>query len=121
MHPHREVGPGVLEQVRVRNPAQHAWDKETSLSQPSLQGIGSSLLSVDEGRQVDEHGDILTRARRAYAAQDWRSAAARFDAVPPERLTADDHGNLFGKSREIHRSLSRRIAGANNVSILVRA
>jgi len=90
MHPHREVGPGVLEQVRVRNPAQHAWDKETSLSQPSPQGIGSSLLSVDEGRQVDEHGDILTRARRAYAAQDWRSAAARFDAVPPERLTADD-------------------------------
>jgi hypothetical protein len=47
-------------------------------------------LSVDEGRQVDEHGDILTRAQRAYAAQDWRSAAARFDAVPPERLTADD-------------------------------
>ena len=39
---------------------------------------------------MDEHGDILTRARRAYAAQDWRSAAARFDAVPPERLTADD-------------------------------
>jgi hypothetical protein len=39
---------------------------------------------------VDEHGDILTRARRAYAAQDWRSAAARFDAVPPQRLTADD-------------------------------
>jgi DNA-binding NarL/FixJ family response regulator len=39
---------------------------------------------------VDEHGDNLTRARRAYAAQDWRSAAAHFDAVPPERLTADD-------------------------------
>ena len=39
---------------------------------------------------MDEHGDSLTRARRAYAAQDWRSAAARFDAVPPERLTADD-------------------------------
>ena len=39
---------------------------------------------------MDEHGDILTRARLAYAAQDWRSAAARFDAVPPERLTADD-------------------------------
>src|SRR4030095_4324636 len=53
-------------------------------------GVGSSLLSVDEGQQVDEHGDTLTRARRAYAAQDWRSAAARFDAAPPERLTADD-------------------------------
>ena len=39
---------------------------------------------------MDEHGDSLTRARRAYAAQDWRSAAAHFDAVPPERLTADD-------------------------------
>jgi DNA-binding NarL/FixJ family response regulator len=39
---------------------------------------------------VDEHGDSLTRARRAYVTQDWRSAAAHFDAVPPERLTADD-------------------------------
>ena len=39
---------------------------------------------------MDEHRDSLTRARRAYAAQDWRSAAAHFDAVPPERLTADD-------------------------------
>jgi len=39
---------------------------------------------------VDEHRDSLTRARRAYAAQDWRSAAAHFDAVPPEPLTADD-------------------------------
>jgi DNA-binding NarL/FixJ family response regulator len=47
-------------------------------------------LSVNEGRQVDEHRDSLTRARRAYAAQDWRSAAAHFDAVPLERLTADD-------------------------------
>jgi DNA-binding NarL/FixJ family response regulator len=47
-------------------------------------------LSVNEGRQVDEHRDNLTRARRAYAAQDWRSAAAHFDAVPLERLTADD-------------------------------
>src|SRR6266508_258171 len=82
---HRQVAsPPLLD------PAQHAWDKETSLSQPNLQGSGSSLVSVDEGRQVDEYGDILTRARRAYAAQDWRSAAARFDAVPPERLTADD-------------------------------
>jgi hypothetical protein len=39
---------------------------------------------------LDEHGDSLTRARRAYAAQDWRSAAAHFDAVPPEPLAADD-------------------------------
>ncbi|HMG32189.1 MAG TPA: LuxR C-terminal-related transcriptional regulator [Jiangellaceae bacterium] len=39
---------------------------------------------------MDEHRDNLTRARRAYAAQDWRSAAAHFDAVPPEPLTADD-------------------------------
>ena len=39
---------------------------------------------------MDEHGNSLTRARRAYAAQDWHSAAAHFDAVPPERLTADD-------------------------------
>jgi hypothetical protein len=27
-------------EVRVRNPAQHAWDQETSLSQPSLRGSG---------------------------------------------------------------------------------
>ncbi len=60
------------------------------MSQPRLQGVGSSLLSVDEGRQVDQHADSLTRARRAYAAQDWRSAAAHFDPVPRERLTADD-------------------------------
>src|SRR5918993_4521882 len=43
------------------------------LSQPSPQGIGSSLLSVDEGRQVDDHGEILTRARRAPAAPDSRA------------------------------------------------
>ena len=39
---------------------------------------------------MDEHRANLTQARRAYAAQDWRTAAAHFDAVPPERLTADD-------------------------------
>ena len=39
---------------------------------------------------MDEHGDNLTQARRAYAAQDWRAAAAHFDAIPTERLTADD-------------------------------
>jgi DNA-binding NarL/FixJ family response regulator len=39
---------------------------------------------------VDEHWDNLTQARRAYAAQDWRTATAHFDAVPTERLTADD-------------------------------
>ena len=38
---------------------------------------------------MDEHGDSLTRARRAYAGHDWRSAAAHFDAVPG-RLPADD-------------------------------
>jgi hypothetical protein len=39
---------------------------------------------------VDEHGDNLTQARRAYAAQDWHAAAGHFDAVATERLTADD-------------------------------
>lgn len=39
---------------------------------------------------MDQYGHSLARARRAYAAQDWRSAAAHFDAVPSERLTADD-------------------------------
>jgi DNA-binding NarL/FixJ family response regulator len=39
---------------------------------------------------VDERVDSLTQARQAYAAQDWRTAAAFFDAVATERLTADD-------------------------------
>jgi DNA-binding NarL/FixJ family response regulator len=49
-----------------------------------------SLLATDRGERVDEHGDNLIEARRAYAAQDWRTAAAHFDAVATERLTADD-------------------------------
>ena len=39
---------------------------------------------------MDERVDSLTQARQAYAAQDWRTAAAFFDAVATERLTADD-------------------------------
>jgi DNA-binding NarL/FixJ family response regulator len=39
---------------------------------------------------VDEYWDILDQARRAHGAHDWRTAAARFDAVATERLTADD-------------------------------
>ena len=39
---------------------------------------------------MDENTDNLTRARQAYAAQDWAIAAAQFDAVAAERLTADD-------------------------------
>jgi len=39
---------------------------------------------------VDDNTDDLTRARQAYAAQDWAVAAARFDGVAAERLTADD-------------------------------
>jgi DNA-binding CsgD family transcriptional regulator len=44
---------------------------------------------------VDEHTDNLTQGnltqgRQAYAAHDWASAAAHFDAVATERLTADD-------------------------------
>src|SRR4029450_8227241 len=54
-----------------------------------LYGVGS-LLYVDGGRRVDEHEDSLTRARQAHAARDWRTAAACFAAVPPDRLTADD-------------------------------
>ena len=51
-------------------------------------GAGS-LLSVD-GARVDEHEDSLALARLAYAAQEWANAVAHFDAVAPERLTADD-------------------------------
>ena len=54
-----------------------------------LRGVGS-LLSTDGGQRMHEHGDNLTQARRAYAAQDWRTAAAQFDAVATERLTAND-------------------------------
>jgi hypothetical protein len=39
---------------------------------------------------VDDHEDSLHRARQAYAAQGWRGAADSFDAVAPQRLTADD-------------------------------
>ena len=39
---------------------------------------------------MDDHEDSLRRARQAYAAQDWRSAADSYDVVAPHRLTADD-------------------------------
>jgi hypothetical protein len=46
-------------------------------------------------RLVDEHGDALTQARRAHAAGDWSSAAARYDAVSDQQLTADDRAARF--------------------------
>jgi DNA-binding NarL/FixJ family response regulator len=42
------------------------------------------------GTAVNEKADILSRARQAHGAQDWATAAAHFDAVAAERLTADD-------------------------------
>ncbi|HKX68986.1 MAG TPA: helix-turn-helix transcriptional regulator [Intrasporangium sp.] len=39
---------------------------------------------------MDENTDDLTRARQAYAAQDWATAATYFDAVAGQPLTADD-------------------------------
>ena len=39
---------------------------------------------------MDEHAESLTQAREAYAARDWATAAARFDAVPIDQLCADD-------------------------------
>ena len=39
---------------------------------------------------MDENTDNLTQARQAYAARDWATAAAHFDIVAAERLTADD-------------------------------
>ncbi|MPZ21813.1 MAG: helix-turn-helix transcriptional regulator, partial [Luteitalea sp.] len=39
---------------------------------------------------MDEHGDALAQARRASEARDWPTAAARFDMLDPEQLTADD-------------------------------
>ncbi len=39
---------------------------------------------------MNETADILTLARQAHGAHDWATAAAHFDAVGPEQLTADD-------------------------------
>jgi tetratricopeptide (TPR) repeat protein len=46
-------------------------------------------LSTEEN-PVDENRDELTRARTAYAMRDWPTAAAHFDGVAAERLSADD-------------------------------
>jgi DNA-binding CsgD family transcriptional regulator len=42
------------------------------------------------GTAVVETADILILARQAHGARDWSTAAANFDAVGTERLTADD-------------------------------
>ena len=39
---------------------------------------------------MDKYTDNLARARQAHAAQDWANAAACFDGVPTDQLTADD-------------------------------
>ena len=52
--------------------------------------MAGGMLSVGGGQWVYEHPDNLTEARRAYAAQDWATAASHFDAVAADRLTADD-------------------------------
>ncbi|RIQ34020.1 response regulator transcription factor [Jiangella rhizosphaerae] len=39
---------------------------------------------------MNETTDILGRGRQAHGAQDWTTAAAHFDAVAVERLSADD-------------------------------
>jgi DNA-binding NarL/FixJ family response regulator len=39
---------------------------------------------------VNETADILTLARQAHRAHDWTTAAAHFDAVGAQRLTAED-------------------------------
>jgi DNA-binding CsgD family transcriptional regulator len=39
---------------------------------------------------MDAHGDALAKARRAAAARDWPTAAAQFDVLESEQLTADD-------------------------------
>ncbi|MFI7672775.1 LuxR C-terminal-related transcriptional regulator [Actinophytocola sp. NPDC049390] len=39
---------------------------------------------------MNEEPDLLSQARQAHGAQDWAAAAAHFDAVGAESLTADD-------------------------------
>jgi DNA-binding CsgD family transcriptional regulator len=48
------------------------------------------MLSVVGGQRLDEDAHHVSEARKAYAAQDWATAARRFDAVVAGRLTADD-------------------------------
>ena len=38
---------------------------------------------------MDAHGDALAQARRAAAARDWPTAAAQFDFLESEQLSAD--------------------------------
>src|SRR5688572_15891597 len=61
----------------------------TKPASPAGTGAGS-MLTVGGGQRLDDHPDSLTRARQAYAAQDWATAASQFDAVAADRLTADD-------------------------------
>jgi DNA-binding NarL/FixJ family response regulator len=44
---------------------------------------------------VEEHGDALTQARRAHAAGEWSTAAARYNTVADQQLTADDLAAYF--------------------------
>lgn len=39
---------------------------------------------------MDAHGDALAQARRAAAVRDWPTAAAQFDLLESEQLSADD-------------------------------
>ena len=50
---------------------------------------------------MDEPTDNSTKARQAYAAQDWATAASHFDAFPPERCD----GSVKGRAR------SRQLCG----------
>jgi DNA-binding NarL/FixJ family response regulator len=48
------------------------------------------MLSVGGGQRLDEQTHHVSEARRAYAAQDWATAARQFDATVAGRLSADD-------------------------------
>lgn len=39
---------------------------------------------------MDERGETVTLARRAYSSRDWPTAAKHFDTVDAEHLTAND-------------------------------
>src|SRR5262245_49404536 len=64
---------------------QGARDRSRSLADPR-----SITCCPSMGTTVNEKTDILSRARQAHGAQDWATAAAIFDAVAAEPLTADD-------------------------------
>ena len=68
---------------------------------------------------MDEHGSALRQARDAYAERDWPTAAARFDIVADEQLTADDLAAYFMAAWWLGRTEDARRIGSAAYDALV--